>query len=102
MIQAFNFEDGGRTYTCTLEERRGAVTEAWWWFGVSGDQHRYAPFQAAPGDTPDSVRSRIVAYYSDLLVRRSQPPAPRQHWSHRGKPAASPAAPSGPSEVAPA
>jgi len=92
MTQAFHFEDSGRTFSCGVEAPRGARTEAWWWFGVSGDAHRYAPFPALPGDTQDEVRQRIVAYYTDLLYRRAQPPVARQHWAHRAK-AAAPAAP---------
>jgi len=94
MIQGFQFEDSGRTFTCTVEARRGAPTDsAWWWFGVSGDQHRYAVFHAVAGDTRDSVRTRITAYYADLLERRSRPPVPREHWARRGRPPAAPAVP---------
>lgn len=74
VIEAFEFEDGGRTFTCRVEAPRASRPEAWWWFGVSTeDHHRYAPFQAAATDTESSVRSRIVAYYDDLLARRAAP-----------------------------
>jgi hypothetical protein len=85
MEQAFQFDDGGRTYTCRVGgagTARTAVTGSWWWFGVSGDGQRYAPFHADVGDTQESVRSRIVAYYDALLARRS---APRALWGHRGR-----------------
>jgi hypothetical protein len=86
MSTAFEFEAGGRTYSCRLEEPRAARREAWWWFGVSGDAHRYAPFQATSGDTVESVQSLIVAFYANLLARRASPPAPRHHWwARRGK-----------------
>ena len=88
MVQAFDFEEGGRTFNCVVEPPRGSRTEAWWWFGVSGDGHRYAPFQAAAGDTESNVRSRIVTYYEQLVFRRSQPVQPRQHWARRAKPEA--------------
>lgn len=84
MIGAFDFEEGGRTYTCCVEPPRATRPEAWWWFGVSGDQHRYAPFQAADDDTQDSVRWRVVTFYSDLVARRAQP-STRHHWAHRNK-----------------
>ena len=83
MVGEFQFEDSGRTFTCVIEGRRGARSEAWWWFRVTGDSHRYAPFHAAADDTKQSVQSRIVAYYSDHLTRRAAPAAARQHWARR-------------------
>lgn len=74
MIDAFNFTDGDRTYSCAIEERRGADgATRWWWFGVTGDGHRYAPFRAVADDTEFSVRYRVVSYYSDLAARRGLP-----------------------------
>lgn len=92
MVRAFDFEENGRTFTCEVEGPRGSRTEAWWWFGVSGNANRYAPFHALPGDTQESVRTRIAAYYAELLYRRAQPAQPRQHWARRNKDAAAPAA----------
>ena len=98
MIKGFEFTDGDLTYTCTVEKRRSPGAEPWWWFGVSGDGHRYAPFQATAGDTQESVRSRIVSYYKEHLVRKAAPAPTRQHWASRGKGGAAtpPAAPSAP------
>lgn len=92
MVRAFDFEEDGRTFTCEVEEPRGSRTDAWWWFGVSGDANRYASFHALPGDTKESVRARVVAYYAELLRRRAQPTPPRQHWARRSKENAAPAA----------
>lgn len=90
MRAAFDFDDSGKTYTCQIETRRGArPADGWWWFAVSGDGHRYAPFQASTDDTEDGVRTRIVAYYDALLARRAMPAAVRQHWARR-TPAAAP------------
>ena len=100
MIEAFEFEDGGRVYKCRIEEPRGARTDAWWWFGVSGDAHRYAPFPALADDTQDAVQSRVAAYYRDLLERRAMPAQPRSHWARR-TPAAVATTPA-PAEEAPA
>jgi len=69
--EPIQFEEGGRRYTCRVETPQGARTGAWWWVDVSGDGHRYAPFQAADSDSEDSVRSRVVAYYEDRLARRN-------------------------------
>jgi hypothetical protein len=87
MIGAFTFVNGGRTYTCTVEVRKAAPAGTWWWFAVSDDQQRYAPFEAQKGDTEKSVQKRIVAYYENLLEVRARPVVPRQHWAHRGRPA---------------
>jgi hypothetical protein len=74
MEQSFAFVDGGRTFTCSVETLGRARAEVWWWFQVSTDDHqRYAPFRAAPSDTADVVRQRIVAYYENLLARRAEP-----------------------------
>lgn len=91
MIDGFDFVNDGRTFKCSVEKPRGTRTDAWWWFQVStDDRHRYAPFHAEPTDTEASVRSRVVAYYTDLLQRRSAPAT--SHWSRRAaKPAEAPA-----------
>jgi hypothetical protein len=44
MCNGFAIEDGGRWYACRVEERRAAGPESWWWFGVSNDATRHAPF----------------------------------------------------------
>lgn len=92
MLKAFTFENSGRTYNCRVEEPRGSRTQAWWWFDVSEDGQRYAPFEATSGDTEGTVRERVVAYYDHLLVRRAEPPQQRQHWARRAKPAGDAAA----------
>ena len=85
MIKAFEFQEDGRTYSCSVEKRRTPAAEPWWWFGVSGDGHRYAPFQAAKSDTQETVRARIVTYYKEHLARKAMPAVTRQHWASRGK-----------------
>jgi hypothetical protein len=92
MIGAFVFEHEGRTYHCVPESRDSAAAGTWWWFAVSHDQQRYAPFEAAPGDTQQSVKSRIVAFYERRLWVRAQPPVPRQQHGGPGRPASRPQA----------
>ena len=75
MTEAFGFTEGSRTYTCSAEARAGGRSERWWWFQVSGDRHRYAPFHADATDSPLDVRQRIVNYYDELLERRGLPPS---------------------------
>ena len=83
MSEAFEFEDGGRTYSCKVERNKGSMTDGWWWFVVSGDSHRYAPFPSARGDTVNSVKTRIIEYHQNRLAARAAPPVQRNHW---GKP----------------
>jgi hypothetical protein len=72
-LEAFTFEEGGRTYKCTPEGRGSPPEDSRWWVIVSGDSQRYAPFETAAGDTRDSVRARIVEYYEHRLWVRAQP-----------------------------
>lgn len=83
MIGSFEFQDAGRHYTCTVERQRDAGAEAWWWFAVSGDQQRYAPFRAAKGDTRADVQARIVEFYANRLFRLTQPTERGSHWGKR-------------------
>lgn len=82
-IADFNFEADERTFGCVVERARSEGAQPWWWFSVSGDAHRYAPFQAAADDTAESVQQRILAYYRALLLRRSQPLDARETWTLR-------------------
>lgn len=83
--ESFAFVDAGRTFTCRVETARAPRVDAWWWFEVSTERHaRHAPFRATPGDTPDDVRARVVAYYDDLLARRAAPSQP--YWQRRPTP----------------
>ena len=76
MREAFHFQVGWRTYSCHVEQQPGSGTDAWWWFVVTGDGHRHAPFRAAAGDTQESVRARILAHHSNHVARREAPPVP--------------------------
>jgi hypothetical protein len=100
MIGPFGFEDSGRTFHCAIEQPRAARAEAWWWFEVSGDAQRYAPFRALSNDTQKSVRARVIEYYRNLLERRAMPHVPRQHWARRAKPGETPASPAVPAQSA--
>jgi hypothetical protein len=92
MINGFEFEDAGRTYSCTVEAQKGPVRESWWWFSVTGDAQRYAPFRAANDDTRSQVQKRIVAVYEHRLFALTQPTQRGAHWGRKpGAP--TPAAP---------
>ena len=85
MIRGFDFEEEGRAYRCTVEARRATPDDAWWWFDVSGDRQRYAPFQVEKADTQKAVKAKIVTYYANLLEARARPVEPRCHWARRPK-----------------
>jgi hypothetical protein len=93
-VEGFEFEEGGRVFTCSAEAFRSSPEDLWWWFRVVPDSRgqRYAPFRAAPDDTQENVRKRIVAYHDALLERRAQPAA-TGHWARRPAPAAAADAP---------
>lgn len=68
-VRSFDFEEGGRAYTCRVEQRN-ALADAWWWFAVSGDAQRYAPFRATADDTKSAIQWRIAVYYREVVARR--------------------------------
>ena len=86
MPQGFTFTHGDRTYVCTVEKRTAAPAGWWWWFAVSKDQQRYAPFEVADGDSEKSVKTRITAYYENVLKVRARPPEARHQFSRPGRP----------------
>jgi len=89
MLNGFEFENAGRKYSCTVEALKGPVNESWWWFSVSGDQQRYAPFRAASADTRAQVQTKIVEFYEHRLWAKAQPVQRGAHWGR--KPDATPA-----------
>lgn len=98
MIKGFAFDAEGRTYTCSVEERRGTKGEFWWWFGVSGDAQSYAPFEAKSGDTRDSVQERVLQFYRNRLFALAQPSKRGSHWGTR-KPVTPTVAPAAPEQT---
>ena len=84
MLAGFMFVHDGRTYSCLAAEGPMGDGQFWWWFTVSRDGNRYAPFHAAERDTRASVQARIVAYYENHLEHRARPL--HQHWARRPKP----------------
>lgn len=85
MLQPFTFEADDRLFACQIEQGRSRVAQAWWWFTVSGESHRFAPFQPLAEDTVDSVQFRILNYYRELVARRSLTLDHRETWELRRK-----------------
>jgi len=82
-LSAFTFEADDRTFGCGIEVGRSEDAQSWWWFSVTGDSHRYAPFQPDTGDTTENVQARVLSYYRALLTRRSLPLDARSSWELR-------------------
>ena len=93
MTKDFEFEEGGRTFSCTVEAPLHAGMPPWWWFRVdTGESTRYAPFEALPTDTRKSVQPRIVAYYEQVLAIKARPVHQRPMWRKPEPAAPTPAA----------
>ena len=73
------FSAGDRTYRCAVQGKEGVGVGPWWWFEVTGDQSRYAPFRFEPTDSANTVQTRVVEYYEKLLESRANP----SHWWNR-------------------
>jgi hypothetical protein len=73
MLDEFQFEADERVFSCYVATLGRKSEESWWWFSVSGDSNRYAPFRRLTSDTPADVQYRVVAYYRDRLAPRAAP-----------------------------
>ena len=87
MIGNFEFEDGGRKFFCSVEVPGQTGMPPWWWFRLGTEAStRYAPFEASPSDTKQSVQKRIVAYYAELLAIQARPAYQRPAWKKPERP----------------
>jgi hypothetical protein len=87
VIGNFEFEDGGRKFFCTVEVPGQTGMPPWWWFRLDTEAStRYAPFEASPSDTKQSVQKRIVAYYAELLAIQARPAYQRPVWKKPERP----------------
>jgi len=80
-VKDFEFVDAGRKFFCSVEVPRQAGMQPWWWFRLDNSEStRYAPFEASPNDTQESVQARIIAYYAALLATEARPAYQRPAW----------------------
>jgi len=87
-VKEFEFVDSGRTFFCSVEKPSQAGMAPWWWFRLdTGESTRYAPFEASPNDTKESVQARIIAYYAQLLAIQARPVHQRPVWQRPERPA---------------
>lgn len=89
-MNAVQFDDAGRTFTCETGSSPATPDTLWWWVTISGESQRYAAFRVEATDTAASVRPRVLSYYAQLLFDRERPRFVRPTWAHR-KPADKPA-----------
>ncbi|MFL5498625.1 MAG: hypothetical protein ACJ78D_01605 [Gemmatimonadaceae bacterium] len=87
MMQDFEFVDAGRKFYCSVEKPSQAGMSPWWWFRLeTSGTTRYAPFEASPKDTKQSVQARIVAYYEQLLAIAARPAYQKPPWRKPERP----------------
>jgi hypothetical protein len=87
-VKEFEFVDSGRKFFCSVEKPSQAGMAPWWWFRLdTGESTRYAPFEASPNDTRESVQARIIAYYAQLLAIQARPVHQRPVWQRPERPA---------------
>jgi hypothetical protein len=87
-VKEFEFVDSGRKFFCSVEKPSQAGMAPWWWFRLdTGESTRYAPFEASPNDTKESVQARIIAYYAQLLAIQARPIHQRPVWQRPERPA---------------
>jgi len=77
------FQDGDRTFKCEAKSSPATPDTMWWWMTVSGESQRYAAFRVEPTDNFAHVRSRMLAYYRQLIIDRERPRIVKPHWSSR-------------------
>ncbi|HKC81441.1 MAG TPA: hypothetical protein VKB91_09620 [Gemmatimonadaceae bacterium] len=87
VTKEFEFTDSGRTFFCSVEVPKQAGMPPWWWFRLdTSESTRYAPFEASPNDTKESVKARILAYYAELLAIQARPVHQRPVWQRPARP----------------
>ena len=83
MLDTFTFQADNLTFACRIEKGRAEGAQPWWWFTVTGEAHRFAPFRPEVEDTVETVRARVLAYYRALVARRDLPLDRRSSWELR-------------------
>ena len=72
MVQALEFREGDRTFTCEAATSPATPDSLWWWVSITGESHRYAAFRA-PGRRAAraNLQPRILA--DDAQIDGGQP-----------------------------
>lgn len=72
-VAAFCFDADDRHFDCLVERGHSQDAEPWWWFSVSGEQHRHPVCRSRGEDTREDIQSRVLSHFRALLVRRAFP-----------------------------
>lgn len=82
-MDLLEFQEGERTFTCRAASSPATPGTLWWWVAVTGESQRYAAFRTQADDTPRNLKTRILAYYVQLVADRERPREVRMHWAQR-------------------
>ena len=82
-IGQFSFEADGRHFDCSVERGQSQDAQPWWWFSVSGEQHRHPACPSRVADTREEIQSHVLCYFRALLTRRAFPLDVRSAWRER-------------------
>ena len=82
-MDAVQFKDGERTFTCKCASSPATPGTLWWWVSISGEAQRYAAFRAEPSDTVASLQPRVLGFYEKLLADRARPRITPSSWGQR-------------------
>ncbi len=82
-MKQLEFQDDGRTFICLAGTSPATPGTVWWWVSITGESQRYAAFRTRSDDTPASLKTRVLAYYTQLLVDRARPREIRAGWGKR-------------------
>lgn len=82
-MNALEFQDNERTFTCTTASSPATRGTMWWWISITGESQRYAAFRTQEDDTPRTVKSRVLAFYAELIAARERPREIKPHWGQR-------------------
>ena len=72
-IEQFSFDADDRHFDCCVERGQSQDVQPWWWFSVSGEQHRHPACPSRVEDTREDIQSRVLSHFRALLVRRAFP-----------------------------
>lgn len=72
-IARFSFDADDRHFDCYVQRGQSQDVQPWWWFSVSGEQHRHPACPSRVEDTREDIQSRVLSHFRALLVRRAFP-----------------------------
>jgi len=71
-VVAVSFDMDDRHFDCCIERGQSEDAQPWWWFSVSGEQHRHPACPSRVDDTHERIQAHVVSHFRALLKRRRQ------------------------------